>query len=132
MTQHALVRGAAQSVRQNDSQIDIFRDSFGKAVRFGNRSAATQQELCFVALVHDRLSEAREHLGDKEVLFYLSRRHASRMLSEKSVDQFGLRLRQPLHEYSITRGPKAILRLTRAPDTAIRSPAGTCIVRPSM
>jgi len=41
------------------------------------------------------------------------------------------RLCQPL-EYSMTRGPTAILRFTRAPETAIRSPAGTCIVRPSM
>ena|ERR1700722_2150551 len=41
-------------------------------------------------------------------------------------------LRRPLHSYSITRDPKAIFRLTRAPGTAIRSPAGTCIVRLSM
>jgi uncharacterized Zn finger protein len=55
-----------------------------------------------------------------------------RRLREEGVYQFRLSLRQPLHVYSITRGPKAIFRLTRAPGTAIRSPAGTCIVRLSM
>lgn len=31
----------------------------------------------------------------------------------------------PVHVYSMTRDPKVIFRFTRAPGTAMRSPAGT-------
>jgi hypothetical protein len=57
-------------------------------------------------------------------------RDRNQLSQSYGVNQF--RLSQLLHAYSMTRDPKAIFRLTRAPGTAIRSPAGTCIVRPSM
>lgn len=37
------------------------------------------------------------------------------MFGEEGVNQFGQRLRQALHVYSMARGPKAIRRFTRAP-----------------
>ncbi len=68
----------------------------------------------------------------EETFLDLGRGNASGVLGEEDVNELGLRLRQSLHVYSMTRDPKAILRFTRPPGTAMRSPVGTCVVRRSM
>lgn len=111
------------------------RRSTSSEIRSVKRCAldtAAQGEFRLVLAVHDRCGEGREYLGDEKVLLKLCRGHARAVFGEEGVNQLRLRLRQPLHVYSMTRGPNAILRFTRAPGTAMRSPAGTCVVRLSM
>jgi hypothetical protein len=81
-----------QSIRDDNAQINIFRDSLGEAMCFGHRRAAAQNELCLVALIQDRLGEDREHFGNEKIFFELRGGYARGVFGEEGVNQLGLRL----------------------------------------